>query len=87
MVAPRFQSAQGVIETEGERAEWPVGLVASAVGEQRAPEIVVEDVRPRRFGKQVRVGFDCTAVKETTERLMKGTIPTKMSTIFGLYIL
>ena len=64
VVAPRPQAVQGVVEAEGERTERSEGLVAAAVGEQGAPEVVIEDVGPRRLWKQVLVGLDRTAVNE-----------------------
>lgn len=61
VVSPRVQATQGVVETEGEGADRSVGLVAAAVGEERPPEVIVEDVDPRRFGEKVLVGFNSTA--------------------------
>lgn len=62
VVSPRVQATQSVVETKGEGADGPVRLVAAAVGEERPPEVIVEDVDPRRFGEKVLVGFDSTAV-------------------------
>ena len=61
VVAPGTQAMQGVVEAEGEGAERAEGLVAAAVGEQGAPEVVVEDVGPRRLRKEVLVGLDGSA--------------------------
>ena len=58
VVAPRVQPAQGVVETEGQGAQRPVGLVAAAVGQQGAPEVVVEYVGPGGLRQQVLVGLD-----------------------------
>lgn len=52
---------KGVVEAEGEGAERPEGLVAAAVGEQGSPEVVVQDVGPRRLRQEVLVGLDCPA--------------------------
>lgn len=62
VVAEGLQAAQRIVEAEGERAERPEGLVAAAVRQERAPEVVVEDVEPRRLGEQVLVGLDRSAV-------------------------
>ncbi|TNN44596.1 hypothetical protein EYF80_045198 [Liparis tanakae] len=53
VVAPGPLGVQRVVEAEGERAQGAVGLVAAAVREQGAPEVVKQDVGPRRLGKQV----------------------------------
>lgn len=47
MVAPRVQATQDVVEAEREGAERTEGLVAAAVGEQSAPEVIIQDIRPR----------------------------------------
>lgn len=54
---------QGVVEAEGERAKRPEGLVAAAVGKQGAPEVIVQDVGPRRLGQEVLVGLDGSAAR------------------------
>lgn len=58
VVAPGSQAVQGVVEAEGEGAERAEGLVAAAVGEQGAPEVIVQDVGPRSLGEEVLVGLD-----------------------------
>lgn len=58
VVAPGTQAVQGVVEAEGEGAERAEGLVAAAVSEQRAPEVVVQNVGPRGLGMKVLVGLD-----------------------------
>lgn len=58
VVAPGTQAVQGVVKAEGEGAEWAEGLVAAAVSEQGAPEVVIQDVGPRSFRKKVLVGLD-----------------------------
>lgn len=63
VVAPGAQAVQGVVEAEGERAKWPEGLVAAAVGEQSAPKVVVQDVGPRRLRQEVLVGLDGSAAR------------------------
>lgn len=57
VVAPGTQAVKGVVEAEGEGAEWAEGLVAAAVGEQGAPEVVIEDVGPRSVWEEVLVGL------------------------------
>lgn len=52
-----------MVETEGEGAEGPVGLVAAAVSEHGAPEVIVEDICPGSLWQQVLIGLDCSAVK------------------------
>lgn len=61
VVAPRAQGVQGVVEAEGQGAERTVGLVAAAVSEQGAPEVVKQDVGPRRLGEKVLVGLNGSA--------------------------
>lgn len=61
VVAPGAQAVQGVVEAEGEGAERTEGLVAAAVGEQGAPEVIVQDVDPRSLRKKVLVGLDGAA--------------------------
>lgn len=63
VVAPRLQAAHSVVETEGEGAERPVRLVAAAVREQGAPEVVVEDIGPGGLREQVLIGLDCSAAE------------------------
>lgn len=46
VVTPRTQAVQGVVESEREGAEWAEGFVATAVGEQGPPEVVIKDVGP-----------------------------------------
>ena len=70
VVAPRVQPAQGVVETEGQGAQRPVGLVAAAVREQGAPEVVVEYVGPGGLRQQVLVGLDCAAGRREISRLV-----------------
>lgn len=65
VVTPGLQATQGMVEAEGEGAEGPVGLMAAAMREQGAPEVIVEDVGPGGFWKQVLVGLDCTAAMRT----------------------
>lgn len=47
VVTPRTKAMQGIVESEGEGAEWPEGFVTAAVGEQCPPEVVIQDVGPR----------------------------------------
>lgn len=61
VVAPGTQAMQGVVEAEGEGAERTEGLVAAAVSEQGAPEVIVQDVGPRSLRKKVLVGLDGSA--------------------------
>lgn len=61
MVAPGVEAVQGVVEAEGEGAEWTERLVAATVSEQGAPEVVIQDVGPGSLGKKVRVGLDGSA--------------------------
>lgn len=61
VVAPGPQGVQGVVEAEGEGAERAEGLVAAAVSEQGAPEVIVQDVGPRSLGEKVLVGLDGSA--------------------------
>lgn len=63
VVAPRIQPAHRMVEAEGEGAEGPVRLMAAAVCEQGAPEVIVKDVYPGGLWKQVLISLDCTAVK------------------------
>lgn len=72
VVAPGTQAMQGVVEAEGEGAEWAEGLVAAAVSEQRAPEVVVQDVGPRGLGMKILVGLDGSTAKsrENTSTLI-----------------
>lgn len=58
VVAPGAQAMQGVVEPEGEGAERAEGLMAAAVGEQGAPEVVVQDVGPRGLREKVLIGLD-----------------------------
>lgn len=67
VVAPRAQAVQGVVQAEREGAERTEGLVAAAVNEQGAPEVVVQDVGPRSFRKKVLVGLDGSAGKSEEE--------------------
>lgn len=69
VVAPGTQAVQGVVEAEGEGAEWPEGLVAAAVSEQGAPEVVIEDVGPRSLRKKVLVGFDGSTTRSRRNTL------------------
>lgn len=73
VVAPRVQAARCVVEAEGQRAEGPVGLVAAAVSEQGAPEVVVEDVDPGRLRQQVLVGLDRAAAGRRRDEAMRKT--------------
>lgn len=61
VVAPGAQAVQGVVEAEGEGAEWTEGLVAAAVSEQGAPEVVIQDVGPWSLWDEVLVGLDGSA--------------------------
>ncbi len=70
VVAPGVQAAQGIVEAEREGAEGAERLVATAMGEQSAPEVIVQDVRPGSVWKEVLVGFDCSA-KEGGKRKNK----------------
>ena len=70
VVAPRVQPAQGVVQTEGQGAQRAVGLVAAAVREERAPEVVVEYVGPGGLGQQVLVGLDRAAGMRQVRRLV-----------------
>lgn len=63
VVTPGVQPPRSVVEAEGEGAERPVGLVAATVSEQRSPEVIIEDICPGSFWKQVLIGLDCTAVE------------------------
>ena len=72
VVSPGLQPPKGMVEAEGEGAERAVGLVAAAVGEQGAPEVVVEDVDPRGVGEKVLVGFDCAAAGRRREQEGEG---------------
>lgn len=58
VVAPGTQAMQGVVEAEGEGAERAEGLVAAAVSEQRAPEVIVQDAGPRGLSLKILVGLD-----------------------------
>lgn len=58
VVAPGTQAVEGVVEAEGEGAEGTEGLVAAAVGEQGAPEVVIQDVGPGSHRKEVLVGLN-----------------------------
>lgn len=66
VVAPWAQAVQGVVEAEGEGAEGPEGLVAAAVGQHGAPEVVVQDVGPRRLREEILVGLDGATAKHRT---------------------
>ena len=44
MVPPWVKPAQQVVQAVREHAERPVGLVRAAVGERRAPEVVVDQI-------------------------------------------
>lgn len=61
VVAPGTQAVEGVVEAEGERAEWTEGLVAAAVSEQGSPEVVIQNVGPGRRRKKVLVGLNSSA--------------------------
>lgn len=63
VVAPRAQAVHGVVEAEGEGAEGAEGLVAAAVGQQGAPEVIEQDVGPRRLREKILVGLDGATVK------------------------
>lgn len=69
VVAPGTQAVQGVVEAEGEGAEGAEGLVAAAVSEQGAPEVVVQDVGPRGLRKKVLVGLDGSAERSSRKTL------------------
>lgn len=69
MVTSRVQAVHGVVEAEGEGAEGAEGLVAATVRQQGAPEVVVQDVRPRRLWEEILVGLDGAAVKNRTNNL------------------
>lgn len=47
-----------VVETEGEGAERAERFVTAAVGEQGAPEVIVQDVGPRRIREEILVCLD-----------------------------
>lgn len=64
VVAPGTQAVQGVVEAEGEGAERAEGLVAAAVGEQGAPEVIIQDVGPRSLREEVLVGLDGSAKRK-----------------------
>lgn len=66
VVTPRVQAVHGVVEAEGEDAEGPKGLVAAAVRQQGAPEVVVQDVGPRRLREKILVGLDGATAKHKT---------------------
>lgn len=65
VVTPGLQPTHSVVEAEGEGAEGPVGLMATTVREQGAPEVIIEDVCPGGLWKQVLISLDCTAEKRT----------------------
>lgn len=69
VVAPGTQAVQGVVEAEGEGAERTEGLVAAAVSEQGAPEVVVQDVGPWSLRKKVLVGLDGSAERSRRNKL------------------
>lgn len=66
VVTPRAQAVHGVVEAEGEGAEGPEGLVAAAVRQQGAPEVVIQDVGPRRLREKVLVALDGATAKHRT---------------------
>lgn len=66
VVTPRAQAMHGVVEAEGEGAERPEGLVAAAVRQQGAPEVVVQDVDPRGLREKILVGLDGATAKHRT---------------------
>lgn len=70
VVAPGTQAVQGVVEAEGEGAERTEGFVAAAVGEQGAPEVVIQDVGPRGLRKKVLVGLDGSAKRSRRNKLL-----------------
>ena len=51
-----FVSMKMIVQLEGGRSDGPKGLVALAVQNVVAPEVVVEDTGPRRSWSQVFVG-------------------------------
>lgn len=66
VVPPRAQAVHSVVEAEGEGAEGAERLVAAAVGQQGAPEVIEQDVGPRRLWEKILVGLDGATVKNTT---------------------
>lgn len=69
VVAPGLEAVNGVVETEGEGAEGTERFVAAAVGEQGAPEVVVQDVGPWSVWEEILVCLD-----GSTEKLIKKKI-------------
>lgn len=66
VVTPRAQAVYSVVEAEGEGAEGAEGFVAAAVRQQGAPEVVVQDVGPRRLREKILVGLDGATAKNRT---------------------
>lgn len=83
VVTPGVQAVEGVVEAEGERAERAEGLVAAAVREQGAPEVIVQDVGPRRLRKEVLVGLDGSAGRRTDKISLTLTFLPSFSSSFG----
>lgn len=71
VVAPGTQAVQGIVEAEGEGAERAEGLVAAAVSEQGAPEVIVQNVGPRSLGKKVLVGLYGSTGRSRINKLLK----------------
>ncbi len=61
VVTPGLQPTRSVVKAEGEGAERTEGLVAAAVSEQGAPEVVIQDVGPWGLREEVLVGLDGSA--------------------------
>lgn len=70
VVAPRTQAVQGIVEAEGQGAEWAEGLVAAAVSEQGAPEVIVQNVGPRSLGEKVLVGLNGSTARSRINKLL-----------------
>ena len=58
MVADGIEPAEGVVPPEGEDGERPVGLVTPLLGHGRAPEVVLEELRPWHVRPEVLVLLD-----------------------------
>lgn len=64
MVAPWVHSPNGMVNAEGKCAERSVGFVAPTVSKQCPPEVIVEDVDPRRLRQKVLVCLDSSTTKD-----------------------
>uniref|UniRef100_A0A182IPS4 Uncharacterized protein n=1 Tax=Anopheles atroparvus TaxID=41427 RepID=A0A182IPS4_ANOAO len=74
VVPERLEAVQQVVQLEAGHAQRPVGAVRARVGQRRAPEVVLQHLRPAAGAEHVRVAEDRPSErKRQVEREAQGS--------------